>query len=360
MSYKRKIFSLAVSIFIIGIQLIVVEFATGWWISRYSDPLQRARRVLKVDSDLGWRSRSQLHTTFEGQELFTDGMGLRRASDLNPKPVNKKILVLGPSSAFGWGVEFEQAWPAKIAGQEVLNASQIGHSIVQGQKLYEILQNSGLADHQVVIIAYGVNDVDRFRFFDQQSISDDEYFRDSLNFPWYELLQRSAIGALLLRGYQEASIYLGCGYDQTPGQRVGADGFKKHLHRFLTHLQQQGRKIILVNSANVIPVEANLEKAQKSDTLYLESSKASQRGECSLSRRLFFEAKQYESWRVKRDIGKINKVMDEVGKEMNVSVVDIASKLDGDKSLFVDPIHFSDKGHEIVAREIQKVLQELK
>lgn len=342
------------------LQLAVLECSSRWWIVHKGDPLQRARRVLTLDEELGWRARAHLDLEFEGKKLVTDDRGLRVAPSSSQKRDSKKILVLGPSSAFGWGVQYEEAWPALIADNSVLNASQIGYSIVQGHKLYAWLRSQGLTGVKTVVIAYGVNDIDRFRFFDQENLSDVEYFRQLGQNKLLGGIYASGILSLLARGYQEAGIYFHCGYPKPPVQRVGADGFAEQLKDLILELRKDNMRVVLVNSANAIQVEPSDLKADESDRLYQESANAAAQKQCGLSRRLFFEAKQYESWRVIRDIKRINQAMEKTGAELGVPVVDIDSRLGGaeKKSYFVDPIHFSAKGHRLAADVIKNALTE--
>lgn len=355
-----KIINWIISFLLFLAPFLLLECSTRWWIGHYGDPLQRARKILKPDEELGWVTRSNLKTEFEEQKLFTDQKGLRIPQE-NPSQESKRILVLGPSSAFGWGVEYGEAWPALISENNVLNASQIAYSIVQGEKLYNKLNEQDLLTIKTVIIAYGVNDIDRFRFFDQENMSDVEYFNQLKANRLDTIIYSSGILSLLARGYQESKIYLHCGYQKPPIQRVGVDEFTKHLRALIFELRKRNIEVLLVNSPNAIQVEASDTNADESDRLYRESADAAAQKQCALSRRLFFEAKKYESWRVIRDINRINLAMERIGSELNVPVADIASRLDGEdkKSLFVDPIHFSVKGHQLAADVIKKKLKEL-
>ena len=337
--------------------LALLEVSSRWWIVRYADPLQRARRILTLDDELGWIARSNLNLMFEGKRLFTDTRGLRVPSNVKNDLDTKQILVLGPSSAFGWGVNCEEAWPALIDGNTVLNASQVGYSIVQGQKLYERLRADGLSGIKTVIIAYGVNDIDHFRFFDQTNLSDVEYFKQMGKNELLGGIYASGILSTLARGYQEAAIYFHCGYPQRPMQRVGAEAFSMHLKGLILELRKNKIGVLLVNSANAINVEPNNSKAEESDRLYEESARASALNQCARSRDLFFQAKKFESWRVIRDIDRINLAIQKTGTEMNVPVANISGL--EQKSFFVDPIHFSAEGHRLVADVIKSALMEL-
>ena len=121
------------------------EWAVRSWIRARGDGLARAHLVLEPDAELGWRQRPNLDTSFEGQELHTNSIGLRGRENYTPHP---KVLVLGPSSTFGWGVTELESYPGQLqaalaragGASVVINAGEIGFSLVQGRRLYEMLR----------------------------------------------------------------------------------------------------------------------------------------------------------------------------------------------------------------------------
>ena len=340
----------------------IAEVVSTWWIEHQGDALQRARRIMILDTERGWRHASNLNTTFEKKTLSTDRLGFRLAGPPVDAPT---ILVLGPSSAFGWGVEANESWPALLEarmshqGERVFNASQVGYTIVQGRRLYESMDKNFLTSLRTVLLAYGVNEVDRFRFFGRDPSSDDEYFARPLPISTRERFFNSfAFGALLWRAGQEASLLTGCGFKQTPSLRLSPKKFDLFLRDWAEKLRQEGKRVVLVNSAEEMPFAPDERRANLSDRQFTESESRSQAGDCTESRRLFKEARQNEPWRVLRDIGRINNVMSKVGRELSLPVADIATVLVSTRKgeLFVDPIHPSAAGHRFAADRIEQTL----
>jgi hypothetical protein len=150
----------------------------AWAFLNFSaNPLYRARKLLRFDKEVGWFQKSDLTTSFEGKNVWTNKNGYR----IQNKPVIKPTLVtLGPSSAFRCGVEEHETYSflvSKRKGLPLLNASGIGHSIYQGIMGKKISQNFSPG---YAIIAYGVNHLDKFRFYDSESSPDEEYFSQKL------------------------------------------------------------------------------------------------------------------------------------------------------------------------------------
>lgn len=109
------------------------------------------------DPATAWFLRPELDRVVPGPDgpfrVRTDARGLRREA-----PEAPRILALGCSTTFGWGVEDGEAWPARLAaltGQAVANGGQPGwstHQAVLGVSRYADLHPEG------VILAFGVRD----------------------------------------------------------------------------------------------------------------------------------------------------------------------------------------------------------
>ena len=338
------------------------EFVSDWWIQHRADALQRARRIMSIDTVRGWRQTPNLNTIFENKTLRTDAQGFRLARAHSAAPT---ILVLGPSSAFGWGVEADETWPEILGqrfsthGDRVLNASEVGYTIVQGSLLYESLNKALLSSVHTVVLAYGVNEVDRFRFFGRDSADDIEYFSRPIEPSFGEIFFNSLpFTALLWRGAQEAQTIFGCGFKRAPALRVSMAKFPSVLREFISRLRRDGRRVVYVNSAREIPVTPDETRAALSDRLFLESETLSKAGDCKGSRQAFAQARENEPWRVLRDIDRVNILISELGRELDIPVVDIASALVSPTKgeFFVDPIHPSATGHRLAADQIEAAL----
>lgn len=133
--------------------------------------LQQILALLRRDPVLFWRVRPNLRTTFAGVPVWTDERGLRIATTAQPAAGLSRVLCLGASPTFGWGVKYEQTYTrvladlSREAGRpiEAVNGGQIGFSSHQGRLLFE----RELADTRpdVVTIAFVINDIDKYRFF---------------------------------------------------------------------------------------------------------------------------------------------------------------------------------------------------
>jgi len=104
--------------------------------------LGRPQNVLgEFDSDLGWRIRPSLSTriVFHGQGLHveTDSRGFRSPEIPEPRTAGTfRILVLGDSEAWGWGVDQGEDFSARLPdlmgdGVEVFNTAVPGYSTDQ-------------------------------------------------------------------------------------------------------------------------------------------------------------------------------------------------------------------------------------
>ena len=94
----------------------------------------------------------------EGGAEFT--VRTNRLGYRGPDPVEGAWVCLGDSTTFGWGVEEDEAWPARLAvalGRPVQNAGVPGYTSHQGLLT---LENALSAHPERVLIAYLVRDAD--------------------------------------------------------------------------------------------------------------------------------------------------------------------------------------------------------
>ena len=136
--------------------------------------LESVLTICEEDNDFIWKQRENINTIFQGKEVSTNNLGLRNNSIPKEKSSGTfRIICLGASSTFGWGVERTEAYPAVLETMlnktlspkkiEVINAGQIGYTTYQGKKFFK----DRLVDYKpdAVTIEYLLNDVDQCRFF---------------------------------------------------------------------------------------------------------------------------------------------------------------------------------------------------
>ncbi|MFN7971586.1 MAG: GDSL-type esterase/lipase family protein [Acidobacteriota bacterium] len=98
----------------------------------------------------------------------TNALGLRHDGEISlPAPPGAyRILALGDSYTFGYGVDLDAAYPTVVGREiarrmpdrkvEAVDAAQPGHSSVQGRLFYERILDGVQAD--LVTVSYGAND----------------------------------------------------------------------------------------------------------------------------------------------------------------------------------------------------------
>jgi len=99
--------------------------------------------VFTRDQRLFWRLRPGQTVTskfFEGKSYRINSMGLR-GDEIDRLKTSKRILVLGNSCTFGWGVSEEQTYAKRLetllqGEYEVINAGVPGYSSEQGKRFF--------------------------------------------------------------------------------------------------------------------------------------------------------------------------------------------------------------------------------
>jgi lysophospholipase L1-like esterase len=100
-----------------------------------------------------------------GREVRVSSLGLRGAEVApRPPPGSRRVLVLGDSVAFGWGLDEAESFPARLAealrargiAAEVLNAGVPGYSLASEAALYRELAPALAPD--AVVLAVSLND----------------------------------------------------------------------------------------------------------------------------------------------------------------------------------------------------------
>lgn len=290
--------------------------------------LNQVTTVIEQDDQLFWRQRSHLNIEFEGAHVLTDHHGFRIHSVKRDVDAQRRILVLGASPSFGWGVEAQKTYSAlldqKLEDAEVFNASQIGFSSHQGLKLVQdVLDREYKPTH--VIISYLINDLDYFRFFydsDQpdhlvttQPISKLQAFLSQTGF---FRASRFLVGKLKQSQHPEREM-----------ARVPRENYRQNLSELMAFFQQRNVKVLLLS----MPVNVQLQTptGKTGDKLRLESVK-----------------------KIQQALPEYHQIQREVALEYRVELIHAHEHFSNHKEyLFLDPerdtIHPNEKGHELLA-----------
>ncbi|HPQ68614.1 MAG TPA: SGNH/GDSL hydrolase family protein [bacterium] len=200
--------------------------------------LDRILMLLERDAQLMWRLRAGLSTTFEGAAVTTSAHHLRGPDFTVPKPAGvTRIVCLGASPTFGWGVAEDKTYPAVLGSllrerglnAETINGGVPGYTTWQGK--YFLARDVLGWQPDLVTVAYDLNDLDIFRFFINNGLPDAQQQPTSAHIVAAQnLLNRSAayrffrntlIGALVKRGSFDP--------EQMP-RRVALAEYQANLH----------------------------------------------------------------------------------------------------------------------------------
>ncbi len=152
---RRILRNLAFSVLLAGVVLGLVE--SGLRLLGIPDPGIYAGDVgslwtLRADMPARQVPFRERGTSFT---VRTNGLGYRGG-----EPGAGAILCLGDSTTFGWGVEEEEAWPARLAallGEATVNGGVPGYSTVQG---LATLHTALSLRPRLVLLAYLVRDAE--------------------------------------------------------------------------------------------------------------------------------------------------------------------------------------------------------
>lgn len=384
------------------------------------DDLSSILSILEQDSVLFWRQRPNLDIIFQGVQVNTNQMGFRNREFDQEKNGKFRIVCLGASPTFGWGVKAEESYPAVLERAikercgsakniEVINAGIIGYSSYQGLLLFK-KQILGLSP-DVVIVSYLVNDLDKYRFYRNSGQSDNELRpkNEALVFAENMLNQSAfcqAFRRLLFKvGRINTKLYGKAGYIYQDNRRVALPDYRNNLNEIIAIAKKNGIKVVLVNMpvrhagdgggapgsrrekekyyadraqehAKALKYEdaiAELEKAvavapDSPRSYYYLGLYSRERKDFEKADAFFKKAKEKELFECARISNDYNQVMKEVAGQEKVPIVDIVSAFKNvsfagdDKALFVNPehdfVHPNFKGNSIIGKEICTTLVE--
>lgn len=412
-SYREKIVCLFFSLFL----FLALEL-TSRLIFPYQDQMREILQLLEQDSGLIWRQKSNLDREFQDVRVRTNLLGLRAKEFKKEKPKDTlRIICLGASPTFGWGVNQEQAYPQRLAAIlkeryqnkniEVINAGNIGYSSHQGLNFFksDILRLSP----DLITISYVINDVDKHRFYRSDGRSDIELAPKNRVFIYLEnILDNSNLFKLLKsaiansRGLAGKYFSKGSSGVYLETRRVSAKDYRKNLNSFIRIAKENNIEIVMIAMPVNLPSQkviseslhrrasGYLDKALEyigsnsyelasnelkktlehdpysSKALYYLGICSQKKNELENAKNYFQKAKEAELYQCGW-LGKdYNKIMEETAKENNLIFVNIASYFDtikagGGEYLFLDPdgdtIHPNTVGHKLIAYKIVTALE---
>ena len=313
------------------------ELAARLFLSHSNDALDLTRGVLIADEQLLWKNAPRLDTQFLGFPLLTDTRGWRIGRDRGSDAGTYRVLILGPSSTFGWGVAHEDTYShalqALIPQSAVINAGEIGYSSAQGVRLATdgVLRE---IQPQVTVLAYGINDLDRYRFFFQSTRDDRDEFAQmhaSSSVFVMNALRRSAFVYLLAK---ISSVMILGHVSGEAVQRVSVDTFIENERALIHKATSVGSHVVIMTTTTYYAPTVTGRTSDGRD-------------------------RATEVARITEGVERMNARLRILSDEESVPLLDI-DQVFGErdrKALFVDPIHFSKEGNALVAEALSRIIE---
>jgi lysophospholipase L1-like esterase len=334
---------------------ILGEYSARIYTDKSGSPVDRVLGLLKTDPVLGWRLKSSLDLNFYGARVITNESGFR-VQEGEPTIDTKasQIWFLGPSSTFGWGVENSETYASQTA--EILsigkaaNLGQIGYTSIQGERLLSELQPP---PKSIAVLAYGLNELDRYRFFFPTATSDRDFFSNSIptGMLWagnltsfFQSLRVSARWIAKTRNQYFCSVP-----DALP-LRASVDDYLASMSVLVQRLRQLNVQVLLVDTPyRPDPIKSSDPNASGN---YLKAAAAASRnGDCKGAENYIKQFHNHETGRIRRDIETLNQRLTIWSEDSAVPLVK-ASQILTKQEDFFDPVHPSKIGHRLLGTAI--------
>lgn len=350
-----------------------------------SDTLESILRILEEDPVLFWKQRPYLNTAFQGVNIKTNSLGLRNKKLIREKKENTyRIICLGASPTFGWGVEYSNTYPLlleQILNKsqlpqdmkiEVINAGQIGYSSYQGLILLKeyLLRYSP----DLITVSYVLNDIDRYKFYRNEGLSDkDLSVAASLKIKFNNFFNRSRACVLLKRIIsflvsKNGKIYSGMLRNRfnLASTRVLKDQYRANLEEIAKICKSNKIKLVFIK----MPINLSLphlseyensiikERGNLGKFYYELGQDCVNRKEYQKGAAFFEKAKNYQVLECYDDGKVYHAIMEEVADKNNIPLVDAVNiflKEGNGRELFngpKDPIHPNAFGHKLIAEGV--------
>lgn len=332
----------------------VLELPSRWWLRNYGNSVDQIIHALRPDNQLLWRQRAGLSLRLWDKNVKLNEFGFRHEGEW--KLESGGLLLLGPSSGFGWGVEAGETYLAgisRITGEQSLNASEIGFSSRQGLSLSAMPEMLALRP-RIVLIAYGVNDVDRFRFFGDNRYTDEESLERLAKNPGSNTLPASAFLYLVNRVATGLRAEKGCGLAYVPRVRVSAEEFAQNMLRIAGEWKKRGAEPVFLTTP-LKGAAADVQASTPAEDLYASSAASAQAGRCAEAAELFRKARGLEPARILAEVSLRNRLLMDKARGAGVKTVALHTGLLGDAD-YLDPVHPTAAGHAKIARIVSDAL----
>ena len=405
-SKRKPLLKLIAIVLPVVIFFLLLEIVSSLVITE--NRLDKILALLEQDPQIFWKQKDNLDMDFFGGWVNTDDYGMRlNNGDEERRPGDYRVLVLGASPSFGWGVQNDETYSAILERELdkqfapeicVVNGCGVGYSSFQGLQLLK--RHIARIKPHLVTVSFVINDVDNYRFF-RNNGEEDKAVKPlkgvtaaALNlmdrFAFYRGMKKMA-AAFASKAKQADNAV---DYSVFPGEnRVSIEDYRANLLEFIQVCRRHNARLIFIKMPVNLPegpeivseaageasyelgkqaflndryddAEAALLEAVKhnpihSKAYYYLGQCAAKRGDAADANNYFQRVKQCESFNCSRDSKRYNAVMAEIAASNNIPLVDIVAAFQAEtRYLFLDPnedtIHPNKEGHAIIGRQLTK------
>ncbi len=341
-----------------------------------------------VAGELQRRDPAQYLREFDAQGFFV--VDTAQIHDM----AHKRILAIGDSNTFGWGVPTRSAFPEVLddlrEDADVINLGVSGYSSFQGYGM--LVKYFDRVRPDVVIASFNFNDrrvvpseaaTDSQDKFEREALLHRLDFREKIYL--YRGVQRLLINLHLLKGGGDGSMTVDARRAPT---RVSPEQYQENLQRIARFCRERQVSLVFVafqdnpahsehlragithlNAGRYEQAEAELRIAMNMDNWFSDLARKylavalEHRGateEATRAASLTLPAwKLTHGGRPLRLDSEYNDIMRAVAREYGAVVVEAGQVLAQDASLYLDLAHPDERGHRIVAALVNGVLDRL-
>lgn len=362
----------------------------GWY--QYASDVGWERRPLFKGVDIGERNGHQPVQPvrdFDAQGFFA--VDTAQIHDTT----HKRILAIGDSNTFGWGVPTSSAFPEVLDAlredTNVINLGVSGYTSLQG---YETLaKHFATVRPDLLIASFGFND--RRVVPAEEGIDSREKFEREAQSHQFDYVRRKIY---LYRMIQAIMSKLGLGKRgtrtdllvdlKTAKTRVSPEQYRHNLERIAQFCRERQVPLVFVlfqdnpahsehlragithlNHGRYDQAEAELriavnmdnwlsELARKYLSVVLDHRGASEEAKSMATLALPVEKMMHGGGLLRLDI-EYNEIMRAVGREYGATVVEAGQALAQDASLYLDLAHPDERGHRLVAMLLNRAIDGL-
>ncbi|MCD4652866.1 hypothetical protein K8T06_02920 [bacterium] len=375
------------------------NYAHTFRMNTHKTNARRFSAIKEPDPDLLWRLKPASSLS-ETEYLNTRGFRTQEF-ELEKNPGVNRIVILGDSRSFGFGVEDKKIVYAErmqsfftTSGKtdiQILNLSVIGYSSYQGLKLLENFV-SELQPNQL-IVWFGFNDLLFYHITDKTAANKhfsghtiDQILNRSFLYHWLQISVKTLL----------TPVNRGIDLEQTITPRVPLDDFRNNIEQIIAKAHYIGASVVLMTSPvrKEVPMVLNSQirlitgkdglkyrklitqyeidkfwlmdstefpgSEDELDTLLKKNSDIAilqyfkgvflrDRGEIELAGKRFQRAQELDMTRER--IKAYNQVIASIAEEHNTGFIDLAERFNefSDYPLFIDDCHPNSNGHGLIA-----------